>query len=72
MGDTYVGRRIELKQDLPIESKHGATKGRVFEVVDDAGGFWFVGDAGERCKAWAREVKVLPEDDKGDPCTSRS
>ena len=63
--------RIRLKCDLPIEVKHGAMKGRVFKVAKrDGSGYWFDGDAGELCKAWRREVEVLP-DEKGNPCASR-
>ena len=48
---------LRLLRDLPIEEKHGATAGRVFECLryDDRSRdrkAWFIGDAGEECAAY--------------------
>ncbi len=54
--------KIKLLVDLPIDHKHGATKGRVFELLKTDGPqrrpqdkFWFIGDAREWCAALGYE-----------------
>ena len=62
--------KIKLLADLPIEDKHGAREGRIFEVTDvdhlkplsgqDKGRtdkYHFVGDAGETCCAYLHEAE---------------
>ena len=59
--------KIRLLENLPIEKKHGARKGRVFEVVRQKkrqgrhypAMYFFVGDAGEECGALEREVAFV-------------
>jgi len=59
--------KIRLLVDLPIDGKHGANKGRVFEVIrEERGGrcqnkLFFIGDAGEECAALHREWEVAKE-----------
>ena len=56
--------KIKLKIDLPIQKQHGATKGRVFEVLENRDKYSFFGDADEVCRAFPREVEIV--DDEGD------
>lgn len=57
--------RIRLLANLPIERKHGATKGREFEVKRRCNKYpggerlFFEGDEGEECAAFWREVEVV-------------
>jgi len=63
--------RIKLLCNLPIQSKHGAVKGREFDIIKTekkARGpfpstrkYWFIGDAGEKCAAWGTEVEAIYE-----------
>lgn len=61
--------RIRLLVNLPILPKHGAMKGRVFDVTRDSGParrsealFYFIGDAGEECAAYGSECEdVTPQ-----------
>ncbi len=55
--------KIRLKFDLPVEKKHGATKGREYETIDPPAGMsqktdrwqkWFMSDV-EPVKALAGE-----------------
>ncbi len=54
--------KIKLKVDLPLEKRHGATKGRVFEVLMNRDRYTFVGDSGEQCFAFSSEVEVINEE----------
>lgn len=56
--------RVKLLRDLPIEARHGATKGRIFNAIRSAGPerrrltlFYFVGDAGKVCAAYGSECE---------------
>ncbi len=63
--------KIRLLVDIPIEAKHGATKGRVFDVIRrdrlpkafklKRHRFWFMGDVGRECAAFGKEVEILEE-----------
>ena len=57
--------KIKLTTDLPIDKKHGASKGVVFNVieVDYARGpkYWFYGITGEKCAAFKHEVEVIDD-----------
>ncbi|MGD8109348.1 hypothetical protein [Vibrio sp. TRT 17S01] len=57
--------KIKLTTDLPIADKHGAKKGRVFEVIGEGEGrqklYYFIGDTGEKCGAFARSECVVVE-----------
>lgn len=64
---TEPKKRIRLLEDLPIAAKHGAKKGREFDVIEVIGPlrrsmakFWFMGDAGEKCAAFGNEVEDIP------------
>ena len=54
--------KIKLKIDLPIESKHGATSGKIFECCDmdhhRGGKAWFIGNAGVKCAAFFSEYII--------------
>jgi len=55
--------KIELLHDLPIAKNHGAIKGKIFDVLKVyKGTYVFLGDAGEECTAFSREVKIIRED----------
>ena len=58
--------KIKLMRDLPIGTEHGATKDRVFDLLEDRGDgkYWFMGDAGEECAAFGFEVEVIKEPNK--------
>ena len=61
-----MGLKVLLLQDLPLEKKHGATEGRVFECtrVEKGRGAlaFFLSDAGEECGAYIdRECVVSNE-----------
>ena len=52
---------IRLLCDLPINARHGATKGRVFEVIRRDGGLAFVaGDAGVEFGVFLTRPEILP------------
>lgn len=52
--------KIKLIENLPVENKHGMTKGRVFDVIrTERGGSWVMGDAGEEVKVWMHECEVI-------------
>jgi hypothetical protein len=59
--------KIRLTVNLPIEKKHGAIAGRVFEVVKTKGRtirtqrVYFKGDAGDLCAAFWRECEEVRE-----------
>jgi len=65
--------RIKLLCDLPIQSKHGAQKGREFDVIrtenlkrgpnPSTRKYWFIGDTGEKCAAWGVEVEAIYKKD---------
>ena len=60
--------KIRLTLDLPIDKKHGATAGRVFEVVrQDLMGrsrrVFFVGDVGRECAALTHEYEAVHDTD---------
>jgi len=52
--------KITLSRDLPVDEKHGMRKGRTYDVLDTCqkgtkasqrrgtGGWWVMGDTGER------------------------
>ncbi len=51
--------KIRLEVDLPIEKIHGATKGRVFDVIRlDGNRAVFAGDAGFEVTALCREYEI--------------
>ncbi len=60
-------RKIKLIIDLPIEGRHGMTKGRVLDVVRGSGRprrrdnpAWYVmGDVGEEVGVLRREAHVV-------------
>ncbi|WP_187993589.1 hypothetical protein [Vibrio harveyi] len=60
--------KIQLTEDLPIADEHGAKKGRVFDVVEIGGGrhtlYFFIGDAGEKCGAYASSECVVVKDEE--------
>lgn len=58
--------RVKLLEDVPVEAKHGLTKGREFEVLpssktpgNDFSNVWVMGDAGEPVKLHDREFRAL-------------
>ncbi len=52
--------KIEIIVEVPIDPKHGITKGRVFETVPkDGRGQWVIGDLGEKVKVHPHEYKQL-------------
>ncbi len=58
--------KIKLLIDLPIEKRHGAFKGKVFDRIREKEGtelrdskYWFIGDAGLQCAAFFRECEVI-------------
>jgi hypothetical protein len=60
--------KIKLLVDLPLEAKHGATKGKIFKLIRSNGlvrhslvKFWFLGDAGEECAAFGNELEEIYE-----------
>ncbi|MCP4650420.1 MAG: hypothetical protein GY853_10125 [PVC group bacterium] len=62
--------KIRLLTNLPIDQNEGATKGRVFDVIDKIyeegrGGkklVYFIGDTGAKCGAYYSEFEyVKPE-----------
>jgi len=58
--------KIKLTEDLPIDEKHGCTKGRIFEAthIEQKGRdkrVYFVGDAGEECAAFSSEYEFHTE-----------
>jgi hypothetical protein len=59
--------RIRLTQNLPVDSKHGATKGREFDAVL-AGNprvyWWIQGDDGERVGVFFHEAEVIETESK--------
>ena len=63
MDDTEpTPKRIRLTRNIPIGKEHGATVGRVFDVVEiKKGKLFFKGDAGVLCAAWSHEYEVLEE-----------
>lgn len=61
--------KIKLLIDLPLEKKHGANAGRVFELIRTTGPqrrsaakFFFMGDAGEECAAFGSECEEIDDD----------
>jgi len=58
--------KVQLINDIPIEIKHGMTKGKIFEVDKEfpatelsAGGLWLLGDAGEEVKIFTYEYDII-------------
>lgn len=62
MSDEEKPKKIRLTRNIPIGKEHGATAGRVFDVVQiKKGKLFFRGDAGELCAAWSHEYEVVEE-----------
>jgi len=60
--------KIRLTRDVPVEPKHGMTKGRVLEVVrsthpNGKGRPWVRGDAGEEVLIQPHEYEEVDEND---------
>ncbi len=64
--------RIKLRFDLPVNSEHGMTKGRILDVsryvpVNQRGrggvAFYVVGNTGVEVGVLSREAEILPEED---------
>lgn len=63
MSDEEKPKKIRLTRNIPIGKEHGATAGRVFDVVRIKNGkLFFRGDAGELCAAWSHEYEVVEEE----------
>ena len=57
---------IQLTNDIPVDPKHGMTKGKVFEVIrksprtEEADeGIWVLSDIGTEVKIFEREYNKL-------------
>lgn len=56
--------KIKLLVDVAVDRKHGMTKGRVFDLVDNPeSGNWVMGDVGELVKVFPRECKEVADGD---------
>jgi len=54
--------KIKLTTDLPINKKHGAKKGKVFEVTKtNKRKHYFTGDDGNECAAYYNECEEVEE-----------
>lgn len=58
--------KIKLLQDIPVESEHGMTEGRIFEVIERGKGrnrprYWVMGDVGEKVGILSSECEVIDE-----------
>lgn len=53
--------KIKLLVTLPLNPKHGAVAGRVFEAKPclDVEGWWVKGDTGEKIGVLEREAEVI-------------
>ncbi|KKK96317.1 hypothetical protein LCGC14_2663970 [marine sediment metagenome] len=58
--------KIQLINDVPVDSKYGMTKGRVFEVIKEGPrtkeadeGVWVLGDEGTEVKIFTFEYDVI-------------
>ena len=56
--------KIRLKQNIPVDKKHGMTAGRILETIDpssdeDPDGIWVMGDTRKAVKILPRECEVL-------------
>lgn len=58
--------KIKLLHDLPVDPRHGATEGRIFEAADFSEPFgrgsphWeIVGDTGEKVGVFEREAEIV-------------
>jgi len=61
-----MDERIRLLVDLPVEAKHGMTKGRVLDArPSDTYNFgvvwWVTGDTGEQVGVLGREAEMVDE-----------
>ena len=60
--------KIKLLVNLPIDKKHGAFKGKVFEVIGQKNFrgrlYYFTGDDGSKCGAYGRECEIVIEKDE--------
>lgn len=57
--------KIKLIEDIPVEKKHGMTKGRILEVqmaFSTQNAFRVRGDDGQDVKIWAHECEVMKND----------
>lgn len=62
--------KVKLRHAPPVEKRHGATAGRIFEAEpaeeDNKRGYngavWVVGDAGEPLKLLRHEFDIVEED----------
>jgi len=55
-------KKIKLTMSIPVYKGHGATKGRIFDVIRfDEGGVFFMGDMKEEVKAWNHEFEVVDQ-----------
>jgi len=55
--------KLRLLVDIPVDAKHGLTRGKIVEQVEDErGGTWVIGDSGEKCKVFLCEVEEVKED----------
>ena len=54
--------KLRLLVDIPVDAKHGLTRGKIVEQVEDErDGTWVVGESGERCKLWPKEFEEVKE-----------
>ena len=65
--------KIVLLRDLPVEKKHGATKGRVFDIsrkeenrVRGGVHYYFIGDAGEEVGVLIHEYDIIHDEEKAE------
>lgn len=65
--------KIKLLIDLPINKKHGAFKGKIFDCIKmdphkyknrDSEKYWFVGIDGTKCAAIPHEIEILEDDNE--------
>ncbi len=58
--------KVKLLKDLPIDTRYGATEGRVFDCIDlETEGTWkawFIDDTGEDCAAYRHECEIINEE----------
>ena len=66
MSATHPIGQIKLLVNLPLEPKHGATAGRVFDLLRTTGPqrrsqalFWFMSDAGDECAAFGSDCEEI-------------
>ncbi len=59
--------KIKLTKTLPLEKKHGAIEGAIFEVIKKeyrrGSKVFFMGNAGEECATFSHEYEVIEQEE---------